>query len=97
MSKITFISRMTVKPGCEKEFIAICRQLEKYVHANEKDTTWFEFFKLREPQRYAVVESFPNEAAEHLHMSSKMLAEAGPKISACLDGTWSREYLDPLS
>jgi len=25
-----------------------------------------------------------------------MLAETAPKISACLDGTWLREYFDPL-
>ena len=57
---------------------------------------WYGFFKLREPNRYAVVESFQDEAAEHRHMSSAKLAELAPKISACLDGTWVREYFDPI-
>jgi len=97
MARITFISRMTVKPERRGEFVAICEQLTAYVKANEPDTLIFEFFKLREPNRYVVLESFRDEAAEHIHMHSTMLAEVGPKISACLDGTWVREYFDPLA
>ena len=96
MSKFTFISRMTVKEGREAEYVALCRKLEAQVHANEPDTLWYAFFKLREPRRYAVVESFVDEAAEHRHMNSKWLAEVGPALVDCLDGTWQREYLDPL-
>jgi quinol monooxygenase YgiN len=51
---------------------------------------------LREPRRYAVLESFPNEEMEHAHMNSPWLAAAGPRIVDCLDGTWEREYLDPF-
>ena len=43
-----------------------------------------------------MLESFRDEAAEHLHMNSKILAEVAPKISACLEGTWVREYFDGL-
>jgi len=96
MAKITFIARMTCKPDKRAEFIRLCRELEVYVRNNEPDTLSYEFFKLREENRYAVLESFRDEAAEHLHMNSKLLAEAGPKISACLNGTWEREYFDGL-
>jgi autoinducer 2-degrading protein len=97
MSKITFIARMTVKAGHEKAFVAACLELEQYVKANEPDTVYYEFFKLREPNRYAVIESFKSEAAEHLHMGSAKLAAVGPRIAACLDGTWTREYFDPMA
>jgi (4S)-4-hydroxy-5-phosphonooxypentane-2,3-dione isomerase len=96
MAKITFIARMTCKPGKRAEFIRLCRQLEDHVRSNEPDTLTYEFFKLREENRYAVLESFRDEAAEHRHMNSKLLAETAPKISACLDGTWEREYFDGL-
>jgi len=96
MSKITFIARMTVKPAREPEFIGYCKELERHVRASEPEVLWYRFFKLREPNRYAVVESFQDEAAEHRHMSSAKLAELAPKISACLDGTWVREYFDPI-
>ncbi len=96
MSKITFIAKMTVKPGREEEFLECCRQLEAHVRAHEPDTLAYEFFRMREPHRFAVLESFRDEAAEHRHMSSPVLAQLGPRIAACLDGTWVREYLDPL-
>jgi (4S)-4-hydroxy-5-phosphonooxypentane-2,3-dione isomerase len=96
MPKITFIARMTVKAGHEGEFVRCCRELEQHVRAHEPEVVAYEFYKLREPGRYAVLESFRDEASEHRHMSSAKLAELGPKIAACLDGTWVREYLDPL-
>jgi quinol monooxygenase YgiN len=96
MPRITFLSRMTVKPGREEEFVRICKELTAKVKANEPDLVYYEFFKLREPRRYAVLESFPSEEAEHAHMGTPWLAAAGPGIVACLDGTWVREYLDPF-
>jgi quinol monooxygenase YgiN len=97
MATITFIARMTCKPEKRAEFVPLCRDLREYVKAHEPDTLIFEFYKLRgEPDRYAVLESFSDEAAEHLHMNSTMLADIAPKIAACLDGTWVREYFDPL-
>jgi (4S)-4-hydroxy-5-phosphonooxypentane-2,3-dione isomerase len=97
MSKITFIARMTVKPGCETEFIGYCGELERHVHAHEPGVLAYEFFRLRESNRFAVLESFPDHATEERHMNSAKLAEVAPKIAACLEGTWEREYLDPLS
>ncbi|MGC8517796.1 MAG: putative quinol monooxygenase [Steroidobacteraceae bacterium] len=96
MGKITFIARMTVKPKCEDQFLACCRKLEQYVRENEPDTLGYEFYRLREPNRFAVLESFRDEAAEHRHMNSAMLAELAPQIAACIDGTWVREFFDPL-
>jgi quinol monooxygenase YgiN len=96
MSKITFIARMTVKPGCEAEFVGYCRELQRHVRAHEPEVLAYEFFKLREPNRYAVLESFGDHTAEDRHMSCAKLAEIGPKLSACLEGTWVREYLDSL-
>ena len=42
------------------------------------------------------VDDFPDEETEHAHMNSPWLAEAAPGIVDCLEGTWVREYLDPL-
>jgi (4S)-4-hydroxy-5-phosphonooxypentane-2,3-dione isomerase len=96
MAPITFIARMTVKAGREAEFIELCRDLTEHVHAHESGIIIYSFHRLREANRFAVIESFASEAAEHAHMSSPKLAEVAPKIAACLIGTWEREYLDPL-
>jgi (4S)-4-hydroxy-5-phosphonooxypentane-2,3-dione isomerase len=95
MGRLTFISRMTVKPGREEEFVRVCTELTGKVIANEKPI-YYEFFKLREPRRYAVLESFASEEAEHAHMATPWLAEHAPAIIDCIDGTWEREYLDPF-
>jgi autoinducer 2-degrading protein len=96
MARITFISRMTVKEGKEADFEKVVTALTAEVHAREKEVIYFEFFKLREPRRYAVLESFPDEETEHAHMNSAWLAKIVPDIVACLEGTWEREYLDAL-
>jgi (4S)-4-hydroxy-5-phosphonooxypentane-2,3-dione isomerase len=94
MARITFISRMTVKSGREAEFERICAALTVQVRAREPELIYYEFFKLREPRRYAVLESFPDEAVEHAHMHSAHLAAVAPALIDCLDGGWEREYLD---
>ena len=98
MAKISFIAWMTVKEGREEEFIRLSKQLEEKVHANEPGTVYYEFFRLREPRKFAVMESFADEAAEEVHMNSQWLAEIAPPLLDCLDGDppYTREYLDPL-
>lgn len=98
MAKITFLARMTVKPGMEAEFERLARELEEKVNANEPGTRYYEFFRLREERGYAVVESFADEAAEEAHMNSRYLQEIAPPLVACLDGDppYVREYLDPI-
>jgi (4S)-4-hydroxy-5-phosphonooxypentane-2,3-dione isomerase len=96
LAKITFIARMTVKPGRETEFVGYCKELEHYVRSHEPEVLLYEFFKLREPNRYAILESFRDQASEDRHLGCAKLAQIGPKLSACLDGTWVREYFDAL-
>ena len=97
MAKVTFISRMTVKSGREAVFVDRCNQLAKAVRGCEPGTLYYEFFRLREPRRFAVIESFEDQAAEHAHMNSPLLAAHGPGIIDCLDGPYVREYLDPFT
>lgn len=98
MAKITFLAWMTVKEGREEEFVRHCRSLEEKVVANEPGTVYYEFFKLREPGRYVVMESFADEVAEELHMNSDYLGEIAPALLDCLQGDppYVRQYLDPM-
>jgi quinol monooxygenase YgiN len=96
VSQITFIARMTVQEGREEKFVKLCRELKAYVRENEPGMLYYEFFRLREPRRYAVIESFRDEESEYKHMSSAKLGEIAPKINKCLVGEWVREYFDPL-
>ncbi len=99
MPRITFVSRMTIKEGKEAEFIRACQELEADVakHESPQKTLWFAFFKLRDgARRYCVVESFASEEAEHEHMASPWLASRIQTFVGCVEGTWEREYFDPL-
>jgi autoinducer 2-degrading protein len=98
VAAISFLARMTVKPGREKEFLRLVRTLEEKVNANEPDTLYYRFFRLREARQYAVMESFADEAAEERHMNSDYLAETAPPLLDCLEGDppYVREYLDSI-
>ncbi len=95
MSKrITFLSRMTVKEGFEAQFERLTADLQRVTRAKEPGAIYYEFFKLREPRRYAVLESFPDLDAEHAHLETSWFKEAVPGIMEALDGMYEREYLD---
>jgi quinol monooxygenase YgiN len=94
MPRVTFLSRMTVKAGREAEYERLCTQLTERTRAREPGVIYYEFFRLREPRRYAVLESFPSEDAEHQHLHSAWFQELAPGIIECLDGPYVREYLD---
>lgn len=94
MSRVSFLSRMTVKAGREADYERLVTQLTKIVLEKEPDVIYFEFFKLREPRRYAVLESFRSEEGEHLHLETPHFKEIAPGILDCLEGTYVREYLD---
>jgi len=94
---LTFLARMKVKEDKEDEFLRLAKALTEKVRETEPETVAYEFFKLREePRSYAVYESFTSEAAEEAHRNTPHFQELAPDLVECLDGTYIREYLDPL-
>ena len=94
---MTFLARMKIKEGMEEEFIRIARSMTEKVHELEPETLNYEFFKLRdEPRGYAVYEQFASEAAEEAHRETPHFHELAPGMIDCIDGTYVREFLDPL-
>ena len=94
---MTFLARMKIKEGKEADFIRLAKSLSEKVHENEPETTAYQFFKLRDETRgYAVYEQFFNEEAEEAHRNTSHFAEIAPDLIECIDGTYVREFLDPL-
>ena len=94
---MTFLARMKIKEGKEADFIRLAKALTEKVHENEPETTAYQFFKLRdEPRGYAVYEQFFNEEAEEAHRNTAHFNQIAPDLIDCIDGTYLREYLDPL-
>jgi len=96
MPVMSFLARMKVHADREQEFVECCNALTEKVLENEPDTLYYRFYKLREPLSYAVFESFTSEAAEEAHQQTAYFKEIAPRLIACLDGPYVREYLDPL-
>ena len=94
---MTFLARMKVKEGKEEEFVRLANALTEKVLANEPETTAYQFFKRRdEPRGYAVYEQFVSEAAEEAHRNTPHFLEIAPDLIDCIDGTYVREFLDPM-
>jgi hypothetical protein len=70
---------MTVKEGREEDFVRVCNVADQKASACTKTPVYYEFFKLREPRRYAVLESFrERRRAEHAHMTYAMACRPVP-------------------
>ena len=92
----SFLARMTVKPEKDAEFADLCREMEVLVRALEPRTLDYRFFRLDEPNAFAVLESFEDEDAEREHREAEHAKPMIEKMLACLEGTYVREYLRPL-
>jgi len=94
---LTFLARMKVKAEKEADFVRLAKALTREVREKEPETTGYTFFKLSdEPLGYAVYEQFINEEAEEAHLNTPHFKQIAPDLIECLDGTYVREYLDPL-
>jgi quinol monooxygenase YgiN len=94
---MTFLARMKIKEGKEGDFIRLANALTEKVRASEPETLAYEFFKLRDdPLAYAVYEQFASEEAEEAHRNTPHFLEIAPDLIDCIDGTYVREFLDPM-
>ena len=94
---MTFLARMKVHAHKEEDFKRLAAVLTEKVHALEPETLNYQFFKLRdEPLSYAVYEQFSSEDAEEAHRNTPHFAELAPDLIECIDGTYVREFLDPM-
>ena len=92
----TFIARMKIHSEKEDIFVTACRELEKATLENEEGCLYYKFYKLREENSYAVIESFESEDLDEAHQKTQHFKDIAPKLLECLDGTYVREFLDPL-
>ena len=92
----SFLSRFRIAPDHEQTFLALAAQMEALAK-DEPGTLGYKFYRLDEPQMFAVYESFVDEAADVAHMAydhNKPLIES---MIACMDGGYARELLHDLS
>lgn len=93
--RCTFLSRFRIKPECEAEFIRLTEQMEA-IAKDEPATLAYNFYRLEEPGMFAVYESFTSEAGDKAHMENPLNVPLIEATVACMEGSYSREYLYDL-
>jgi autoinducer 2-degrading protein len=91
----TFLSRFRIKPDRQADFIALAKQMEGLVD-REPGTLAFKFFRLDEPDMFAVYESFVDQAADKAHMETDHGKPLIAQMLGCMDGSYQRELLHDL-
>lgn len=91
----SFLSRFRIKSDRQDDFVALARQMEGLV-AREPGTLGFKFFRLDEPNMFAVYESFIDEAADKAHMETDHGKPLIEQMVGCMDGSYHREMLYDL-
>ena len=91
----SFLSRFRIKSERQEDFIALANQMEGLVD-REPGTLAFKFFRLGEPDMFAVYESFVDEAADKAHMETEHGKPLIDQMFGCMDGSYHREMLFDL-
>lgn len=91
----SFLSRFRIKSDRQEDFIALAKQMEGLVD-REPGTLAFKFFRLDEPNMFAVYESFVDEAADKAHMETDHGKPLIEQMVSCMDGSYHRELLHDL-
>lgn len=81
----TFIATLAVKPGMEKKFEDLQRELSQLTHDNELGTLVYDVIRHRtKPSTYVVYGRFRDESAFQAHQGSPFHDRLVPPILACL-------------
>lgn len=91
----SFLSRFRIKSDRQDDFVALAKQMEGLVD-REPGTLAFKFFRLDEPNMFAVYESFVDEAADKAHMETDHGKPLIEQMVGCMDGSYHREMLYDL-
>lgn len=91
----SFLSRFRIKAEREREFVELAKAMEGLVD-REPGTLGFKFFRLDEPGKFAVYESFVDEEADKAHMETDHGKPLIEKMIQCMDGSYHREMLHDL-
>ena len=80
------IATIKVKPGCEKDFEAVAKELVAKVNANEPGCKLYTLHHGEAPQTYVFMERYVDQAAVDAHRASDYFKALGRKIGEFMDG-----------
>ena len=91
----TFIATIVVKPGLERQFENLQRELSQLTHRDEPDTIVYDVIRHRtKPSTYVVYGRFNDEKAFEAHQRSPFHDRLVPPILACLAQEMDLQFFD---
>ena len=83
---IGIVATIKVKPGMEKEFEAVAKELVAKVNANEPGCKLYTVCRGEAPRSYVFMERYVDQAAGDHHRSTDYFKELGRRIGHFIEG-----------
>ena len=83
---IGVIATLKVKPGMEKEFEAVAKELAAKVNANEPGCKLYVIHHGDAPHTYVFMERYVDQAAVDAHHTADHFKALRPKLAELMDG-----------
>jgi quinol monooxygenase YgiN len=80
------VATLKMKPGMEREFEAVAKELEAKVNANEPGCTLYSLYRAEAPNTYVFMERYADQAAVDAHRATDYFKALGRKMGEYMDG-----------
>ena len=80
------VATIKVKPGMEKEFEAVAKELVAKVNANEPGCKLYALHHGEQPHTYVFLERYADQAAVEAHRATDYFKALGRKMGEYMDG-----------
>jgi quinol monooxygenase YgiN len=80
------VATLKVKPGMEKEFEAVAKELVAKVNANERGCTLYALHHAEAPATYVFMERYTDQAAVDAHRATDYFKALGRKMGEYMEG-----------
>lgn len=94
---IGVVATIKTQDGKADDFIAVFRELQEQVLANEPTTLLYTINRDRkDPNTFIIMERYQDQASLDAHMASEYFAAAGAKMGACLAAAPDLNFVDEI-
>jgi quinol monooxygenase YgiN len=80
------VATIKVKPGMEKDFELVAKELVAKVNANEPGCKLYAFHRAEAPHTYVFMERYVDQAAIEAHRATDHFKTLGRKMGEFMDG-----------
>jgi quinol monooxygenase YgiN len=91
----TILAHITVRPGAERHFEAVAREIYSATHRHETGVLRYEYWRGAEPRTYYTLLSFPDFNGFLAHQTSPHHESASPDFGQIFESL-RLEWVDPI-